>query len=152
MKIEWESSFRPDGTRCKPPPSRMHGWLAKLRGTLSGNEELRSKGMKEMRDAISYRKRSAAKSKQHQSGRGLMSLFSFSMGTRKKQAPVRQLTKTRGGSQSTTRPTYYASNSNRPVRPPLRASGNSHRSGGASRQASSRPQNSYSSQRRSNRR
>ncbi|KAF5388060.1 hypothetical protein D9615_000566 [Tricholomella constricta] len=43
MKIEWASSFRPDGSRRRPPPSSMHGWLAKMRGTLLGNEELRSK-------------------------------------------------------------------------------------------------------------
>ncbi|KAJ7228465.1 hypothetical protein GGX14DRAFT_413286, partial [Mycena pura] len=51
MKIEWPSHFRSDGSRRKPPPSVMHGWLAKMRGTLLGNEELRSKGMAEMRDA-----------------------------------------------------------------------------------------------------
>ncbi|KAF7292314.1 hypothetical protein HMN09_01215100 [Mycena chlorophos] len=72
MKIEWASHFRSDGSRRKPPPSVMHGWLAKMRGTLLGNEELRSKvgaklaklcqhqhaaqGMREMRDAKSYKK------------------------------------------------------------------------------------------------
>ena len=35
--------FNSDGTRRKPPASTMHGWLAKMRGTLVGNEELRSK-------------------------------------------------------------------------------------------------------------
>ncbi|KAF9464364.1 hypothetical protein BDZ94DRAFT_1256273 [Collybia nuda] len=58
MKIEWASSvrlyrffhsfsryslaiplkFRADGTRRRPPPSTMHGWLAKMRGTLIGDE------------------------------------------------------------------------------------------------------------------
>nr|GAT49056.1 predicted protein [Mycena chlorophos] len=56
MKIEWASHFRSDGSRRKPPPSVMHGWLAKMRGTFLGNEELRSKGMREMRDAKSYKK------------------------------------------------------------------------------------------------
>lgn len=37
------SQFRADGSRRKPPPSTMHGWLAKMRGTLLGNETLRSK-------------------------------------------------------------------------------------------------------------
>ncbi|KAF7301860.1 hypothetical protein MIND_00751900 [Mycena indigotica] len=56
MKIEWASHFRSDGSRRKPPPSTMHGWLAKMRGTLLGNEELRSKGMKEMQDARYHKK------------------------------------------------------------------------------------------------
>ncbi|KAJ7904713.1 hypothetical protein B0H14DRAFT_2664075 [Mycena olivaceomarginata] len=34
----------------------MHGWLAKMRGTLLGNEDLRSKGMREMRDARAYKR------------------------------------------------------------------------------------------------
>ncbi|KAJ7498727.1 hypothetical protein FB451DRAFT_992911, partial [Mycena latifolia] len=48
--------FRSDGSRRKPPPSVMHGWLAKMRGTLLGNEELRTKGMQEMRAARHYNK------------------------------------------------------------------------------------------------
>ncbi|KAF7352620.1 hypothetical protein MVEN_01227600 [Mycena venus] len=55
MKIEWASHFRSDGSRRKPPPSVMHGWLAKMRGTLLGNEDLRTKGMQEMRAARHYR-------------------------------------------------------------------------------------------------
>ncbi|KAG6915661.1 hypothetical protein DXG01_010531 [Tephrocybe rancida] len=43
LKIEWASSFNSDGTSRKPDPSTMHGWYAKLRGTLSGNEDLRNK-------------------------------------------------------------------------------------------------------------
>ncbi|KAJ3921853.1 hypothetical protein F5877DRAFT_64573 [Lentinula edodes] len=34
----------------------MHGWLAKMRGTLVGNEKLRSEGMREMRQAKANRK------------------------------------------------------------------------------------------------
>ncbi|KAJ7178950.1 hypothetical protein C8R46DRAFT_1211575 [Mycena filopes] len=34
----------------------MHGWLAKMRGTLLGNEALRTKGMQEMRAARHYKK------------------------------------------------------------------------------------------------
>ncbi|KAJ7929970.1 hypothetical protein B0H13DRAFT_1595843, partial [Mycena leptocephala] len=48
--------FRSDGSRRQPPPSVMHGWLAKMRGTLLGNEALRSKGMQEMRAARHYKK------------------------------------------------------------------------------------------------
>ncbi|KAJ7843001.1 hypothetical protein B0H14DRAFT_2359250, partial [Mycena olivaceomarginata] len=32
--------FRRDGSRRKPIPYVMHGWLAKMRRTLLGNEEL----------------------------------------------------------------------------------------------------------------
>ncbi|KAJ7044536.1 hypothetical protein C8F04DRAFT_1068677 [Mycena alexandri] len=56
MKIEWASHFRSDGSRRKPPPSTMHGWLAKMRGTLLGNEALRTRGMQEMRAARYYKK------------------------------------------------------------------------------------------------
>ncbi|KAK7061894.1 hypothetical protein R3P38DRAFT_2832155 [Favolaschia claudopus] len=65
MKIEWASHFRSDGSRRNPPPSTMHGWLAKMRGTLLGNEDLRSKGMQEMRAARRYKqdKRSRPKPK-----------------------------------------------------------------------------------------
>ena len=58
MKIEWSSNvgdmnvnavdlieiqFTPDGRRRIPPPSTIHGWLAKWRGTLTGNEILRNR-------------------------------------------------------------------------------------------------------------
>ncbi|KAF5363969.1 hypothetical protein D9756_000398 [Leucocoprinus leucothites] len=56
MKIEWASNFTPDGRRRTPPPSTIHGWLAKWRGTLSGNEVLRSRGMAEMRKAAAHRR------------------------------------------------------------------------------------------------
>ncbi|TRM68122.1 hypothetical protein BD626DRAFT_581045 [Schizophyllum amplum] len=53
ITIEWDAHFHSDGTRRKngPPPSKMHGWLAKMRGTISGNEQLRTKGMREMAHA-----------------------------------------------------------------------------------------------------
>ncbi|KAJ6490391.1 hypothetical protein C8R47DRAFT_1215251 [Mycena vitilis] len=63
MKIEWASHFRSDGSRRKPPPSVMHGWLAKMRGTLLGNESLRTKGMQEMRAARQYKKVKRTQSK-----------------------------------------------------------------------------------------
>ncbi|KAJ3736537.1 hypothetical protein DFJ43DRAFT_1150243 [Lentinula guzmanii] len=76
MKIEWASDFHRDGSRrSRPIASTMHGWLAKMRGTLIGNEELRSRGMREMKDAKAYRRhRKVAKSKGKSSGQGF-SLF-----------------------------------------------------------------------------
>ncbi|KAF8076587.1 hypothetical protein FPV67DRAFT_423130 [Lyophyllum atratum] len=80
MKIEWASSFRTDGSRRKPPPSSMHGWLAKMRGTLLGNETLRTKGMREMQAARNARKQKRSV----QSGRSVFGFFS----NRKKSANV----------------------------------------------------------------
>ncbi|XP_006460325.1 hypothetical protein AGABI2DRAFT_135556 [Agaricus bisporus var. bisporus H97] len=37
------NQFAPDGSRRQPPPSTIHGWLAKWRGTFTGNEHVRSK-------------------------------------------------------------------------------------------------------------
>lgn len=136
MKIEWAShvsgsrcqralfqhvlitgQFAPDGSRRSPPPSIIHGWLAKWRGTLSGNEHLRSRvsiplifpknlgltyrlqGMAEMRRAAAYRKarkvykqKKAEKYGTSRSG-GLFSFF------RRNKAPV-----TRRATRLSTRP------------------------------------------------
>ncbi|PPQ65932.1 hypothetical protein CVT26_010694 [Gymnopilus dilepis] len=152
MKIEWASHFHPDGRRRTPPPSTMHGWLAKMRGTLIGNEDLRSKGMREMKAAKAERKRQAAKKKQYSAHSG-GSLFSFlGLGKAKKPSPQSQKLQSRrrpgGGS---TRPSYQSSRSlgSRPARPPLRPSGTSAKSSHRShRQGSSRSQpHSYSSAR-----
>ncbi|KAF9268151.1 hypothetical protein L218DRAFT_994905 [Marasmius fiardii PR-910] len=46
MRIEWDTDayFHRDGTRRTVPlPSVMHGWFAKLRGTLLGDEDLRTR-------------------------------------------------------------------------------------------------------------
>ncbi|CAK5262976.1 unnamed protein product [Mycena citricolor] len=69
MKIEWASNFRSDGSRRRPPPSTMHGWLAKMRGTLLGDEDLRSKGMREMRDAKSFKQNKSKKIPQRKASR-----------------------------------------------------------------------------------
>ncbi|KAJ7240339.1 hypothetical protein B0H12DRAFT_1326480 [Mycena haematopus] len=113
MKIEWASHFRSDGSRRKPPPSTMHGWLAKLRGTLSGNEELRSKGMREMRAAREYKrsKRSQPKPKRRSVARrdtGSSALFGS---LNPKPRPVARATQ------------YRSTSSHRVVaRPPRRSS------------------------------
>ncbi|TFK43705.1 hypothetical protein BDQ12DRAFT_675421 [Crucibulum laeve] len=112
MKIDWASSFRPDGSRRKPPASTMHGWLAKMRGTLLGNESLRSRGMREMREARAMRKYNAAKKKQHQARSG-GSIFSF-LRPSKKSKPARTLSRgVRGGGQAN-RSRQHPPNSRRP--------------------------------------
>ncbi|KAG7449010.1 uncharacterized protein BT62DRAFT_929007 [Guyanagaster necrorhizus] len=65
MKIEWAADFHRDGSRRKHPiPNTMHGWLAKMRGTLIGDERLRSRGMREMKAAREYKRREARRKKQ----------------------------------------------------------------------------------------
>ncbi|KAF8812265.1 hypothetical protein BYT27DRAFT_7182698 [Phlegmacium glaucopus] len=155
MKIEWASSFRSDGSRCRPPPSTMHGWLAKMRGTLLGNEELRSKGMKEMREARDARKRRTGRNGQpHRAstGRSMFSILSFYMGPSKQ--PVRQPANTRNISS---RPTYRSHQSHRShtknVRPSLNSSGTLRRSTGGRthREPASRSYNGTRNNRRSTR-
>jgi len=89
MKIEWASHFRSDGTRRRPPPSAMHGWLAKIRGTLIGDEILRARGMREMKEAKA-RKRYVARLRQQRSansGRSLLSFLGFAK-RKKSHAPT----------------------------------------------------------------
>ncbi|KAK0468135.1 uncharacterized protein EV420DRAFT_1503027 [Desarmillaria tabescens] len=65
MKIEWPADFHRDGSRrTHPIPNTMHGWLAKMRGTLIGDEKLRSKGIREMKAARNYKRMQARCKKQ----------------------------------------------------------------------------------------
>ncbi|KAJ3865388.1 hypothetical protein EV359DRAFT_80561 [Lentinula novae-zelandiae] len=98
MKIEWASDFHRDGSRRSHPiASTMHGWLAKMRGTLVGNEKLRSEGMREMRQAKANRKHRKQNKSQGKSParRGGFSLF----GSGRKPAPQHRGSRnvTRGG-------------------------------------------------------
>ncbi|KAK0498568.1 hypothetical protein EDD18DRAFT_93438 [Armillaria luteobubalina] len=89
MKIEWAADFHRDGSRRKHPiPNTMHGWLAKMRGTLIGDEKLRSKGMREMKQAREYKRVQARRKKQP--GGFLASLFG------RKSPPSRTGSGTRG--------------------------------------------------------
>ncbi|CAA7260026.1 unnamed protein product [Cyclocybe aegerita] len=143
------SSFRSDGSRRKPPPSAMHGWLAKMRGTLIGNEDLRSKGIREMRDAGARKRYVKEKAQRSQSG----SLFSF-LSLRKnkdKRQPARLSRRPQGTGPS--RPSPRPANTthgSRAVRPPPRPSGTSQRSSDRNHRPgpSSRPGYSRRSSRR----
>lgn len=88
ITIEWASSLRRDGTRRKPPPSTIHGWLAKWRGTFLGDERLRSMGMREMREARDRRRYWAAKKRQTSAVSSGKSVFSFFDVQRKKPARI----------------------------------------------------------------
>ncbi|PBL02313.1 hypothetical protein ARMGADRAFT_249872 [Armillaria gallica] len=89
MKIEWAADFHRDGSRRRHPiPNTMHGWLAKMRGTIIGDEKLRSKGMREMKAAREYKRLHARRKKQP--GGFLANLFG------RKSSPSRTSSGTRG--------------------------------------------------------
>ncbi|KAF9076857.1 hypothetical protein BDP27DRAFT_1209865 [Rhodocollybia butyracea] len=139
MKIEWASDFHRDGSRRRRPiASTMHGWLAKMRGTLSGNESLRSQGMREMKEAKQNRDRRNA-----QKSGGVFSFF----GSRRK--PKR---KSSGASRSSTRPSLrqHSSGSHRLVGQSSR-SGQSRRSSGPSRRGTGTSQRRGTTRRSSGR-
>ncbi|KAI3612168.1 ribonuclease H-like protein [Moniliophthora roreri] len=125
MKIEWASDFHSDGTRrSRPRPSGMHGWLAKMRGTLIGDEKLRSRGMREIREAKALRKwekenknKKNAFRPQRQSG-GFFSFFSSS------KKPARRPTLHRSSTSASKRPQPPSRHSSRstPQRGPSRSS------------------------------
>ncbi|KAH8830377.1 hypothetical protein DL96DRAFT_1592658 [Flagelloscypha sp. PMI_526] len=129
FRIEWASHFYPDGTR-KPdhrlPVNTMHGWLAKWRGTFSGDERLRTKGMTEMKTAQKVKER-----QRRQQGVGFWSSI-FSSSKRKGSHSRAGVTyrhrssghaSRRGGSQ----PAYHRRGSRKPTshrtagQPPRRA-------------------------------
>ncbi|KAE9410136.1 hypothetical protein BT96DRAFT_469629 [Gymnopus androsaceus JB14] len=115
MKIEWASDFHRDGSRRRRPiASTMHGWLAKMRGTLTGDEKLRSQGMREMERARAERK---SKKSQGKSSGGVFSFF----GSKRPQAQRKGSGGARGGSS----------------RPGLRQGNSSHRLVGQSSQRGS---------------
>ncbi|KAL1735955.1 hypothetical protein EV714DRAFT_199421 [Schizophyllum commune] len=70
ITIEWDAHFNPDGTRRAngPPPSQMHGWLAKWRGTFSGNEHLRNEGLREIAKAKARNKMLKERKRKNQGG------------------------------------------------------------------------------------
>ncbi|PPQ77441.1 hypothetical protein CVT25_011023 [Psilocybe cyanescens] len=129
----------------------MHGWLAKMRGTLIGNEELRSRGMREMKAACAERRRQAAKKRQHaaHTGKSLFSFLGFVKGSNSKQQHHRS-----GRPRGTAQGKRQDSQGARLVRPPLKPSGATHHSSHRSqRQGSHQSQQTRpSGQHRSSRR
>ncbi|KAI0700767.1 hypothetical protein BC835DRAFT_1411878 [Cytidiella melzeri] len=94
VEVDWhtEKDLRRDGS-IRPynqKYSTIHGWVTKLRGTLSDNETVRREGIREMRAAKAVRqwkkKHAAAgqKRKAGSSGGGILSLFGF--GSKKRNA------------------------------------------------------------------
>ncbi|KAF8897723.1 hypothetical protein BD779DRAFT_1492221 [Infundibulicybe gibba] len=117
MKIDWASNFRADGTRITPAPSTWHGWLAKMRGTLLGDEKLRSAGMREMRKAREIRENRRRKRRMHP-GPGLAGRLVSMFSSRKKPTHA-----VRGGHRqrptNSHRPSGHSSIKHKPHRPSL---------------------------------
>jgi hypothetical protein len=147
----------PDGRkRSRPPSSTVHGWLVKWRGTFSGNESLRSQGIREMREAAARRKyyKENPTSKPHAPSSGG---FPFFRKSRPTGSSRRSNTLSRGSEplsrSKSAPPTRSKSGSSRPSNAPHRSNttghgsrtrtshrsgggGNVHRSGGPSRRPS----------------
>ncbi|KAI0787043.1 hypothetical protein BC629DRAFT_1593576 [Irpex lacteus] len=102
-------------TEASPIPPEVlyiHGWVTKLRGTLSDNEKVRRAGIHEMRAAKAVRKwkkeRSNRKGSSSSSGGGFLSLFG--LGSKKRSSskavvrrdPPRRNSSKRGGSTDVT--------------------------------------------------
>ncbi|KAH7876886.1 uncharacterized protein C8R40DRAFT_78939 [Lentinula edodes] len=114
MKIEWASDFHRDGSRRSHPiASTMHGWLAKMRGTLVGNEKLRSEGMREMRQAKAnrkHRKQNKSQGKSSAKGGGF-SLFGSGRKPASQHRGSRNVTRGGHGSGGGSRPALRQHNS-----------------------------------------
>jgi len=80
IDIEWDASESSGSRRRYRKASTIHGWVTKLRGTLSGNERVRSRGIREMREARAireYEKKRGKGSKQQRKHSNPLYWFSF---------------------------------------------------------------------------
>ncbi|KAF9028451.1 hypothetical protein BDZ89DRAFT_1066100 [Hymenopellis radicata] len=114
-EITWASDYNPDGSRRHPNPNSVHGWLAKWRGTFSGDERLRSRGIREIKASEALERRRQRKARKG-SGGFLSSLFG-----RRKSKPA---TSTRGSSGRGRQPSSRQATSTRRPAPPHRRSTN----------------------------
>ncbi|TCD69843.1 hypothetical protein EIP91_005920 [Steccherinum ochraceum] len=84
IDIEWDSQLD-DRTRRRHPyrykNSTVHGWVTKMRGTITGNERIRSSGIEEMKRAKRDRRRRQKRTAEERHARGGHSSFGgfFSM-------------------------------------------------------------------------
>ncbi|KAJ8584779.1 hypothetical protein M405DRAFT_439461 [Rhizopogon salebrosus TDB-379] len=118
FEIEWkESHYHSDGRRrSRPTPSIFHGWIVKWRATFSGNEPLRTAGIREMREAKALQeyKRQRRAARRGKKGPARSGLFSFFGSRNAKRHPHRPATLTRG-SQSSRRSARGSSDKRPPV-------------------------------------
>jgi len=79
LEIDWDTEE--DRHRRRHKASTIHGWLCMWRGTLMGNEEVRQRGRREMREARSmrayYRQHSQAQAQAPGRNKGPFSIFRF---------------------------------------------------------------------------
>ncbi|KAK7060466.1 hypothetical protein VNI00_001231 [Paramarasmius palmivorus] len=103
----------------------MHGWLAKMRGTLMGDERLRSQGMREMREAKALRKYEKTNKKKNafRPQRQSNGIFSF-FGSSSKKPARRPTTVHRSSTSASKRPQPVSRHSSRstPHRGPSKSS------------------------------
>ncbi|KAF5358942.1 hypothetical protein D9758_004768 [Tetrapyrgos nigripes] len=142
MKIEWNTDafFHTDGSRrARPKASTMHGWLAKMRGTLLGDETLRSQGIREMKEAKAvrqyYKQNPRPKpSKKSRKPSGSSSFYFFGGSrTKSKSAPSRQGSRVVRHNSSSHRLVGRASQRSTQTRPRASRQGSSSRGGGTPR-------------------
>ncbi|KAK7470441.1 hypothetical protein VKT23_001867 [Stygiomarasmius scandens] len=151
MKIEYKTDayFHSDGTRrVKPKASTMHGWLAKMRGTLLGDEALRSRGIREMKEAKALKKwykenpRSKPSTKRRPSQKQSGSSFYFFGGkssqSKSRPAPSRQNSHVVRHRSSSHRLVGRTSQKSTQGRPRASRQGSSNRSGASSTRTSTR--------------
>lgn len=81
IDIEWDAADPSGSRRGYRKASTIHGWITKLRGTLTDNERVRSRGIREMREARAIRahmKKKGSRGRGAWSGRGgIIRWFSF---------------------------------------------------------------------------
>lgn len=82
----------------RPKASIVHGWLAKMRGTLIGDEALRSRGMREMREAHAIRKwKREKKAERQRAGKGTSTSGVLSLFSKNKSKKRRSISRSRRG-------------------------------------------------------
>lgn len=107
IDVEWDNHHDEHVRRRYPyrhKASTIHGWVTKLRGTLTGNEHVRSAGIREMKDARTIRRHRSKREAEHRererrrSGGGFFSsLFS---GSRRHDSSREVIVVHRDGSRS----------------------------------------------------
>ncbi|KAI0265843.1 hypothetical protein BC834DRAFT_969798 [Gloeopeniophorella convolvens] len=143
LEIEWDTED--DRRRRRYKASTIHGWLCMWRGTLAGNEAVRQRGRREMKEARAireyYRQRAAEKAKAAGGSSGPLGLFRFASfkGKARAAAPASRPKAQRHKSSSSRRSGHdKAKASSRPAGPAR------HKSSGAqsghSRRAAARPE------------
>lgn len=108
--VTLQRDLRRDGSKrpYNQKASTIHGWVTKLRGTLSGNERTRTRGIREMRAAKAtrqYRRKRAAerKARGRSSGSGLFAFLGLGKKKKSSRHGSQRAVITRGSSSRSTK-------------------------------------------------